>query len=526
MIKSKEKNSGFLGFIERVGNKLPNPATLFIYLSIVIMFISLILSHMNISVTYKAIDTKSNEIVEKTVGVINLFSKDSLQKFVGSILTNFTNFFALRTVFTIILGVGVAEGTGLLEALIKKIAMGTSKKWIAPIIVFLGVMSNIASSTGYVVLVPLGAILFLGFGRHPIAGLAAAFAGVSGGWSANLLIGTNDPMFAGMSTQAAQQLNPNYVVQPTSNWYFMIASTILVTLVGWYITDKIIEPRLGKYNNNDLDIGKNIQKVSELEKRGLKFAGISAFIYIILLLILTLPQNSLFGPKEGQSFMQSTFMSSIIVFMMLLFLIPGIAYGIGARVIKNDSDIIELMNKAISGLSSFMVLIFFAAQFTYLFNASNLGTVMSVAGSELLKNIGFVGIPLLVAYVILTAFINIFIAVDSAKWAMMAPIFVPMFMNLGISPEMTQLAYRIGDSSTNIIAPLMPFFVLVVAFMQKYDKNIKLGSLISIMLPYSLALLVTWIILMVVWYILRLPLGPGASIEYIANIINLVGGII
>lgn len=524
MKKEAKKSKGFLGVVEKVGNKLPNPATLFIYLSIITMILSLILSNMNVSVIYDAIDAKTNEIVQKSVSVINLLSKESIQEFTNNVLTNFTNFFPLRTVFTIILGVGVAEGTGLLGVLIKKIAVSTSKKWITPIVVFLGVMSNVASSTGYVVLVPLGAILFLGFGRHPIAGLAAAFAGVSGGWSANLLIGSNDPMFAGMSTQAAQQIDPNYLVQPTANWYFMIVSTFLITLIGWYVTDKIVEPRLGAYNPDtdmeDPNSRKDLQEVTDLEKRGLKFALIATIVYVGLILLTVVPENSLFGPASGESFMHSTFMKSIIVFMMLLFLIPGVAYGIGAKSIKNDSDVIELMNKAIAGLSSFMVLIFFAAQFTYLFNASNLGTVMSVAGADLLKNIGLVGLPLLILFIILTAFINIFIAVDSAKWAMMAPIFVPMFMNLHISPELTQLAYRIGDSSTNIIAPLMPFFVLIVAFMQKYDKKMKIGSLISIMLPYSLGFLVFWIILMVVWYILKLPIGPNVDLNYMVSLIQ------
>ena len=305
----------------------------------------------------------------------------------------------------------------------------------------------------------------------------------------------------------------------------MIVSTFLIVLVGWYITDKIVEPRLGEYKNFNEDEN-DIKNISEEDKRGLKFAGIATLIYIALILISIIPANSLFGPQEGQSFSQSTFMNSIIVFMSLLFLIPGVAYGIAAGKIKNDNDVIELMNKSIAGLSSFMVLIFFAAQFTYLFTASNLGTIMSVKGSELLKNIGLVGLPLLISYILLTALINIFIAVDSAKWAMMAPIFVPMFMNLGISPEMTQLAYRIGDSSTNIIAPLMPFFVLVVAFMQKYDEKIKLGSVISIMLPYSLAFLASWILLLIVWYIFNLPIGPGVHIEYVASLTKMIGGIL
>lgn len=366
------------------------------------------------------------------------------------------------------LGVGVADGSGLIAALMRRVALNTPKALITSVVIFLGIMSNIASSTGYVVLVPLGAILFMAFGRHPIAGLAAAFAGVSGGWSANLLLGSNDPMFAGMSTAAAQTLNPDYVVQPVSNWYFMLASTFLLTIVGTFVTDKIVEPRLPEYKP---DVLEEAQSVTANEKRGLKFAGIAALIFLAIILILVVPKNGLLRNPETNGILASPFMSSIILIMMLLFLVPGIAYGYGAGTLKNEKDIIKLMEKTIAGLSSFIVLIFFAAQFTSAFEYSNMGIIMSIKGAQLLQNIGLVGLPLLIIFILLTAFINIFIAVDSAKWAMMAPIFVPMFMRLNISPEMTQLAYRIGDSSTNIIAPLMPFFVLTVDFFQNMIKR-------------------------------------------------------
>lgn len=351
----------------------------------------------------------------------------------------------------------------------------------------------------------------MAFGRHPIAGLAAAFAGVSGGWSANLLIGTNDPMFAGMSTQAAQLLDPNYNVLPVCNWYFMIVSTFLITAIGTFVTDKIVEPRLTPYVPED---DEKVQDIAANEKRGLRFAGIAALIYIAIILITVVPTNGLLRNPETGGFLSSPFMSGIIFFMMLLFLIPGLAYGIGAGSIKNDKDVIALMNKTISGLSSFMVLIFFAAQFNTCFNYSNLGTVISVSGANFLQSVGFTGLPLIICFIIMTAFINIFIAVDSAKWAIMAPIFVPMFMRLGLSPELTQVAYRIGDSSTNILAPLMPFFVLTVAFFQKYDKKAGIGSVISTMLPYSISFLIGWTILFAIWYLIGLPLGPGSPMFY------------
>lgn len=507
--EGKKFSAKLLDRVEKVGNALPSPATLFFGLFLIVVILSFIFSKMGVNVTYDAIVDGALE--ETNVAVKNLLSREGLVHILTSAIGNFTGFFALGTVLTIMLGVGVADGSGLISALMRKVALTTPKKWITPVVIFLGIMSNIASSTGYVVLVPLGAILFMAFGRHPIAGLAAAFAGVSGGWSANLLIGSNDPMFAGMSTAAAQTLNPDYIVQPVSNWYFMLASTFLLTIVGTFITDKVIEPRLTPYKP---DIKEEADEVTSNEKRGLRFAGISFLIYLIIVLILVVPKNGLLRNPETGGILTSPFMSSIIIIMMLLFLIPGIAYGYGAGTLSNEKDIIKLMEKAIAGLSSFIVLIFFAAQFNGAFEYSNMGVVLSVKGANLLSSIGFVGLPLLILFIILTAFINIFIAVDSAKWAMMAPIFVPMFMQLGISPEMTQLAYRIGDSSTNIIAPLMPFFVLTVAFFQKYDKKSGIGSVVSTMLPYSIGFLISWIIMFTIWYLIGLPIGPGAPILY------------
>lgn len=428
-----------------------------------------------------------------------------------SIINNFTSFIALGTVFTIIMGVGVADGSGFMEAVLKKIVAITPKKAVTATVIFLGIMSNVASSTGYVMLVPLGAILFMSFGRHPIAGLAATFAGVSGGWSANLLIGTNDPVFAGMSTEAARMIDPTYTVLPTGNWYFMVASTFLITFIGTLVTEKIIEPRLGKY------IPEEEVKVNDIsldEKRGMKFALISLIVFFIVGGLLVLPENALLRNPQTGELLRSPFMSGIVFLMSLFFMIPGIFYGIGSRKIKSDKDVIELMTKSINNLSGFMVLIFFAAQFVVFFNYSNLGIILSVKGAEFLQNTGFVGIPLIFAFIVMTAIINIFIAVDSAKWAIMAPIFVPMFMRIGFSPELTQAAYRVGDSCTNVIAPLMPFFPLVVAFAQKYDKKSGMGTLVSLMIPYSIAFLLGWIVLLIIWFLLGLPLGIGGGLFY------------
>ena len=280
--KTKEKK-GFilraLDTVERVGNGLPNPATIFIILTAAVIVISAICAACGVSVTYDFLDSKTGEINQMSVAVVSLLAPDSIRHMVTTVVSNFTGFFALGTVFTIMIGVGVADGTGFLSALLRKVAASTPKGLVTSVVVFLGIMSNIASSTGYVVLVPLGAILFMAFGRHSIAGLAAAFAGVSGGWSANLLIATNDPMFAGMSTQAAQTLDPNYTVLPVANWFFMIASTFLITAIGTLVTDKLVEPRLTPYVP---DASEQVQDIAENEKRGMRFAGITALVYVLL----------------------------------------------------------------------------------------------------------------------------------------------------------------------------------------------------------------------------------------------------
>jgi aminobenzoyl-glutamate transport protein len=500
-----------LDTIERVGNALPSPATIFVILGIVTLAASAICALLGVSVTYDVFNATARAFEKKTVAVVNLLSADGVRHLVTSVVKNFTTFFPLGTVFTIIIGVSVAEGSGFLAALLKKVVAITPRFLVSAVVVFLGVMSNIASSTGYVVLVPLGAIVFMAFRRHPIAGLAAAFAGVSGGWSANLLIGSNDPMFAGMTTQAANIIDTAYSVTPLCNWYFMIASTFLITLIGTFVTDRIVEPRLVPY---DFTQGETVRDITADEKRGMRWAALSALVYVAIMLALVLPSNGLLRNPATGSVLSSPFMSGIIFFMMLLFLIPGVFYGIGAGTIRNDKDVVEMMNRGISGLASFLVLIFFAAQFTAWFNESNLGIVISVAGANALKAVGFVGLPLIISFILVTTFINIFIAVDTAKWAMMAPIFVPMFMRLGLSPELTQVAYRIGDSCTNVVAPLMPFFVLTVAFFQKYDKKAGIGSVVSTMLPYSIFFLIGWTLLFVVWYLMGWPLGPGAPLFY------------
>lgn len=510
-MKKKSIFLKMLDGIERVGNAFPNPVTLFIILTFIIIIISEITARAGLTVTFETFNAAESRMVEQTVKAISLLSAAGIRFIVTSFVSNFTTFFPMGTVFTIMIGVALADKSGFLGAILRRLARITPKRMLSPVVVLLGVVSNVAGSTGYVVLVPLGAILFISFKRHPVAGLAAAFAGVSGGWGANLFISTNDPIIASISTAAAHILDTGYTVLPIANWYFMAVSAIVITVLGALLTDKVIEPRLGEYSYEG-DV--KVDDITADEKRGLKWAGIALLVYVSVVMILLLPENAVLRNPQTGGILVSPFMSGMIFFMTMLFLISGLAYGIGAKTIKSDRDVVDMMTQTIQSIAGFLVMIFFSAQFIAYFNFSNLAMILSVGGAGLLANIGFVGLPLLVSFIILTTIINLVFAVDTAKWALMAPIFVPMFMMLGISPELTQLAYRIGDSSTNMIAPLMPFFPMFLAFVQRYMKNAGIGTILSLMLPYTVVILVSWILLFIVWYLLGIPLGPGSTFVY------------
>jgi len=499
----------FLDFIERAGNRLPHPVTLFIIFSLIVIVISAFAEMAGLSVTYDRF--VEGEMVPTTVEAISLLNAEGIRKIISQAVSNFTSFAPLGTVLVAMLGVGVAEGTGLIQAGLRKLVLSTPKRFITAVVVFAGVMSNIASDAGYVVLVPLGALVFLSFGRHPLAGLAAAFAGVSGGFSANLMVGPTDALLSGITQPAAQMLQGNYSVPATSNFYFLFVSTFVITIVGTIVTEKIIEPRLGEYKGSAVA---SMDEVTAEENRGLRWAGISILVYIIIILLLLVPQNGpLRNPETGSILEQSPFINGIVTLISLLFLIPGVAYGIASGTVKSDKDVVDAMAKAMSAMGGYLVLAFVAAQFVNYFTWTNLGTILAVNGAKFLSNTGMTGITLIIGFILVTAFINLFIGSASAKWAIMAPIFVPMLMQLGYTPEFTQVAYRIGDSTTNIISPLMSYFAVVIAFAKKYDEDIGIGTLISTMLPYSISFLIFWSALLIIWYLLGLPIGPGALIR-------------
>lgn len=494
----------FLDMIEKSGNKLPHPVTLFIIFAFAVVIISAIASRAGLTVDFY--DAKSK--TQKTIEAVSLLNAEGLRYMINSATKNFTGFAPLGTVLVAMLGVGVAEGTGLINAALKKLVLSTPKKLITAVVVFAGVMSNIASDAGYVVLVPLGAIVFLSFKRHPLAGLAAAFAGVSGGFSANLLVGTLDPLLSGITNEALTAGGIATSILPTANYYFMVASTLLVTVLGTIVTERIVEPRLGEYKGAvDHD---DSMEVTANEKKGLVASGIAILIFGAVMAFLTIPENAILK-IDGN--LNAYTHDGLVPTIMLFFLIPGLVFGKVAGTVKNDKDVVKAMSKSMSSMGGYLVLAFFAAQFIKYFSYTNLGIILAVSGANFLEAIGFTGLPLILAFIIVAGFINLFIGSASAKWGIMAPVFVPMMFQLGFTPEFTQLAYRIGDSTTNIISPLMSYFAVIVVFAQKYDKDTGIGTLISTMVPYSLIFLAGWSALLVVWYFLGWPIGPDAFIH-------------
>ncbi len=499
-----------LAFVERVGNALPHPATLFALFAVAVIVISWVCSLFDLSVVHPG----NKKIFE----VVNLMSVEGLQRILTSMVVNFTDFAPLGTVLVAMLGIGIAEGSGLIGTSLRWLVLKSPERLLTFVIVFAGVLSNTASEVGYVLLVPLGAIIFLAAGRHPIAGMAAAFAGVSGGYSANLFLGTIDPLLAGLSEEAARLVDPSYSVNAAVNFYFMFVSTFFITLAGTFVTERIVVPRLGSYTGDEKP--EEIRTLTADEKRGLMYALVAAVGVVAFLFWSIYPEGAILRDPVTGDRLNSPFMRSIVAFIFLGAGILGIAYGVGAGTFKNDSDVMKGMGKAMETLGIYMVLCFFAAQFVAYFNWTNLGVIFAVKGAEVLETLQQAGlgkIPMMILFVFLAAASNMFMGSASAKWAILAPVFIPMLMFVGVSPELTQAAYRIGDSVTNLISPMMSYFALIVAFVQRYDKNAGIGTVVATMLPYSIAFLIIWIILLGIWITLGIPLGPGGGLEYIPS---------
>lgn len=505
--KSTKEIGGFFQTVERVGNALPHPAMLFFIMSVVLVVIAELLERMGVSVDY--FDAKKGEQVALTA--VSLLNREGINYIFNSAVTNFTGFAPLGTVLVAMLGVGVAEHTGLFEVGLKKLLLGVNSRVLTATVVFAGIMSNIASDAGYVVVIPLGAMIFASVGRHPIAGLAAAFAGVSGGFSANMLIGTTDPLLTGITNQALSAAHIDMTLDATCNWYFLFASTFILTLIGTLVTERIVEPNLGKYSG---DYVHEEKPITAQEQKALRCAGIAVVIYIVIMGLLMFGPFAVFNDPEqsGIASIKAFLHDGLMLAILLLFFIPGYIFGKMTGKIKNSNDVVQCMTLGMKGMGGYLVLAFFAAQFINYFSKTNIGIIISVSGANFLKSVGLKGIPLILLFILLSAFLNLFMGSASAKWAIMAPIFVPMLFQMNIHPALTQVAYRIGDSSTNIISPLMSYFAMIVVFMQKYDKDKGLGTLVSTMMPYSMSFLIFWTIFIVIWMLIGLPVGPGAPL--------------
>ncbi len=564
----------FLDFVEWLGNLLPHPVTLFALFALGVVLFSGLAEWLNWSAPDPRPEGATGRAPDGIIEPVSLMNGEGFRMIVENMVTNFTSFAPLGVVLVALLGVGVAEHSGLISALVRGIVLKAAsiqpsketggfkrslfsssnlvlrvldivllparyfwhllkipfkpalsfimqpKRLVTIAICFAAVVSNTASEMGYVVLVPLAAVIFHSMGRHPLAGLACAFACVSGGYSANLLIGTIDPLLAGLTQEAANLIDPEYTVHAAVNWYFMFISTFFITATGAFVTLRIVEPKLGEYDESmameDLSEEVSMDPLTDKEIHALKWTGISVIIMFAALAMTIVPENGVLRNPETGEMLNSPFLNGIVTFIFVCFLIPGFVYGRIVGTMKDDRDVIKGMAGAMSTLGLYIVIVFFAAQFVAYFGWSNLGQIFAVKGAQFLQDIGMTGPIIFIGFIMVSGSVNLMLGSASAQWAVTAPIFVPMLMLVGYSPEVIQAAYRIGDSVTNIITPMMSYFGLILAFANKYDKDLGIGTIIAMMLPYSIFFFLGWLVLFYLWVFgLGMPVGPEAPTYYI-----------
>ncbi len=517
MAAASTEQKGILGWIERTGNKLPDPAFIFFYLIIALVLISIVAAMTGYSAphpTQKIEGTNDPFIIQAA----SLLSADNIQKLWVDMPKTFTHFHPLGYVLVVMLGAGIAERTGLFATAMRAGVRNAPKFLLTPMVALVAMIGNLAADAAYVVLIPLAGVLFAAAGRHPVAGIAAAFAGVSGGFSANLLPGQLDALLFGITEQAAEAIVPSWDANIAGNWYFIAGMTFLFLPVIWFVTDKIIEPRLGKYvpaGSSGKMVEDGDKPLTPAQKKGLWYALIAAIIVCALWTVFTIgPGTPLIDEEASPEARLSPFYKSLVAAFFILFFFAGWAYGKAAGTVKTHRDLVEMMTGAMSDLAYYLVLAFAAAHFVAMFNWSNLGLIFAVQGAGAIQALGMPMPITLALLVILAGVVNLFVGSASAKWALLAPVLIPMLMILNVSPEMTTAAYRVGDSATNIITPLMVYFPLILTFCQRWKPDFGLGSLTATMIPYSMFLLVVGLIMVIIWVSLGIPLGPGAEIGY------------
>jgi aminobenzoyl-glutamate transport protein len=511
--------SRVLDSVERIGNKLPDPAVLFVLSLVLVWLFSALLA----GVAFSEIDPRNGEPIR----VNNLLQGTSLTAFLAVMVNTFVTFPPLGVVLVAMLGLGVAEHSGFLSAILRAMLAVTPRVLLTPALVAVGVLSHVAVDAGYVLVIPIGGAIFYAAGRHPLAGIAAAFAGVSGGFSATLFVPSSlDPLLAGFTQAAARVLDPAIVVNPLNNYFFTTASTFLVVLVGWFLTDRVIEPRLRSTPvDTDGEAPPRLERLGPAERSGLLWAVVAMGLAIVFFVLTLMPATSPWRAPESAgpelagrlAVAQAPVMQSIVPLIFIFFLIPGVVYGYVAKHFKSHRDVIGGMSKAMSGMGYYVVMAFFCAQFIYAFGTSNLGALLAIKGANWLKAMAFpLGVTLF-GIILLSALVNLAVGSASAKWGLIGPVMVPMLMQLAVSPDLTQAAYRVGDSTTNIITPLMPYFPLVVVFCQRYVRATGIGTLVAMMLPFTVTLIVLWTLLLLAFWGLDIPLGVQSSYTYPAG---------
>ena len=535
VVAEKPKSGGWLGTIERIGNKVPHPVLMFLYLIIGVIVLSAILDWANVSVTEQIAvpvtqetelsfyedSTEAQsllpdepyatefEIQEQTIAIRSLLTTEGLRFIFTTFVSNFAGFSVVAVVFIAMMGAGVAEEAGLMAALIRKL-VAVSPRWLLSfIIIFVGVLSSVATDAGYLILIPLGAAAFLSVKRHPLAGVAAAYGGVSAIFAVNILVTPLDAMLTEITNEAAA-LGGGAPVTLVSNFYFQVVSSFVLSVIAALVTDRIVEPRLGVYEATQAEVGEAPALDAAGEARGMRFAGLTILAYVVFILLLTLPSGApLRDPQTGDIIGATPFMDSLLFIITILFLLAGIAYGRGAKTMTTANQVIAAVTKTFAGLAGLVFMLLMISQFIAYFNFSNMPNVIAVLLAGLLEQANIGSIPLLIGFMLVIMLLDIIIPGSMPKWAIFAPIFVPLFMRLGTAPQTVLAAYRIGDSPMNVITPLMVYLPFILTVAQRYQKDTGIGTIIALMLPYTLILAVAWIILFVLWYILGIPLGPG-----------------
>jgi len=502
----------FLDGVERVGNMVPHPVIIFLILIAIVIVLSAVMGGVfGTAITFERINPETQEIEQASVGIRSLVNADGIRFMYESLVPNFMAFTAVGLMIAAMIGAGVAEESGLVTALIHKL-VAVSPSWaLTYILAFVGITASIAADAGYLVLIPLAGIAYLAVGRHPLAGLALGFAGVAAAFTVNWLIKPLDTVLVQFTNDAASLVDPNRSIGLASNLWFSIVSVLFLTIVVAFISDRIIEPRLGAYNPENASAGTTTDQsymLGEQEARGLRFAGLGLLGLILVLCLLTIPSwGPLRDPTTGDLIGNSPFMNGLITLIVLMFLVTGWAYGIGAGTLRTLSEVIGAIEKSIKSMGGTIFLFFVLSQFVAYFTYTNIGTVMALSLSGVLQAANIGALPLLIGFIIVVAIIDLLLTGAIAKWAIFAPVFVPLLMTLGVEPEAVLAAYRVGDSPMNAITPLNAYFALVVGFAQKYDRFAGVGTIVSLMLPYVVWILVLWTVLFAIWQALGLPWG-------------------